>query len=536
MNIWIVTTGNSDVQLTTEDNWSDLYRKAMPKLRNQDFELSDSDDGERYTLPARVLGIVYEEEFEQYWDDFAFPLLDNFVKKLNEKAKLMPDQIIVILTDQSILYPEYMSSNESPCWKDTCTLLPIFEHYFGENFPKAHLKSVELKPIDGKGLDNWDSTLNVVQQELSKFDFKPEDTIYVSHQASTPAVSSAVQFMTLANYGKKVRFLVSNEYDKYVKESAEIIDSSKYLRGIYIQQAKSLVLESPGAAKKLLEEEKEVVEGIDEEVMGRLNGKVNFFNLKQDDDDDSDEFSIPAATQRIVDTLDLIKIFFKQENYLQGITLISAAQETFLKVAILSKTENMTVRVGDKNYSGKDLLLWNNEGLLLNNQSDKSLLKHIDLRSKEINEQNLKLCLDVLRKLSFPDDKVGIVKKNLSLINTNSIMLPWLKSLEPNFKTWPLLEWCCKYDREREHDLRNQLVHNLRGMKKLDVAKYLMGYQKVETDDVVNIYLQKVKQPFSEAIKLFKLDSYTKNREKLDKQLEKLAHDLYRRKELGEQI
>ena len=27
MNIWIATTGNSDVQLITDDNWSYLYEK-----------------------------------------------------------------------------------------------------------------------------------------------------------------------------------------------------------------------------------------------------------------------------------------------------------------------------------------------------------------------------------------------------------------------------------------------------------------------------------------------------------------------------
>ncbi len=521
MNIWIVTTGNSDVQLTTEDNWLTLYDEVTEKLNYHEFfpTPSDFEDEDIYAVPARVLGIVYEQEFRQYWEDLFFPLLDNFGKKLNNEPRLMPDKIILLLTDQSILYPDYTDLKKSPCWKDTCTLLPIFEHYFREKFPKVSLEFVELKPVDRKGLDNWDSTLELVQKKLSelKLEEKNIKNIIVSHQAGTPAVSSAVQFVTLAKYDKNVQFLVGNEY---AKESAEIIDSSKYLRGISIQQAKSLVFTSPGAAKKLLEK----IEDVDNEVMDRLNDKVNFFNLNRVVDNNSDEFSIPAATQRIVDVLDLIGIFFKQENYLQGITLISAAQETFLKVAILSKTEKMTVVVGDKNCSGKDLLLWNNEGLLLNNQSEKSLLKGKELKSHKINERDLQLCLDVLEQLAFPSDKIKIVKQNLSKTNSNSVMLAWIKSLEPSFKTWPLLDWSCEYYKERDKDLRNQLVHNLRGMEKSDVAEYLMGYKTVETDDVMNIYNQKVKQPFFEAIKLFKLDF---TREKLDKELKKLANSLY---------
>jgi hypothetical protein len=62
------------------------------------------------------------------------------------------------------------------------------------------------------------------------------------------------------------------------------------------------------------------------------------------------------------------------------------------------------------------------------------------------------------------------------------------------------LKWSCKDKKEGERrgeiDLRNQLVHNLRGMKKSDVVEYLMGYQKVETDNVIKVYNEKVKQPF----------------------------------------
>ncbi|MCL2931826.1 MAG: hypothetical protein MGG11_05950 [Trichodesmium sp. MAG_R03] len=63
MNIWIATTGNSDVQLRTEDNWFNLSEEE--KLNNKYFEPTslDVDDEDIYAAPARVLGIVYGQEF-----------------------------------------------------------------------------------------------------------------------------------------------------------------------------------------------------------------------------------------------------------------------------------------------------------------------------------------------------------------------------------------------------------------------------------------------------------------------------------------
>ena len=516
MNIWIVTTGNSDVQLTTEAHWLTLYDKVTESLNYLDFfpTPSDFEDEDIYTVPARALGIVYKHELRQYWSDLTFPLLDNFGKRL-EAESILPDKIILLLTDQSILYPDYDSLKKSPCWKDTGTLWPILEHYFREKFPRAILEAVVLKPLNENGLDHWDSTLQLVQKELSQFKFKERETIYVSHQAGTPAVSSAVQFVTLANYGQKVKFLVGSEY---VKESAEIIESSRYLRGISIQQAKSLVSTSPGAAKKLLEK----IEDVNEGAIAELERKINLFNFNRVVNHNSDEFSLPAATQRIVDVLDLIGIFFEQENYLQGITLISTAQETFLRLAIVSKAETMTIVIGGKSYVAKEFFHWDKKGLHFHPQQHGL--------SKEA----------VCEKLLAPE-KVKNSKYNSFQGLSNTVMLEWLKELEPAFKMfllpkfehWPLLEWYCEdyqerqkragYTGEEEIHLRHQLVHNLRGMERSDVNDFLMGYQPVKTDDVMKIYNEKVKQPFFEAIKLFKLE-YT--REKLAQELKKLADSL----------
>ncbi|MFM6453079.1 MAG: hypothetical protein ACKPH7_14870, partial [Planktothrix sp.] len=63
----------------------------------------------------------------------------------------------------------------------------------------------------------------------------------------------------------------------------------------------------------------------------------------------------------------------------------------------------------------------------------------------------------------------------------------------------------------------NQLMHNLRGVEKQEVIEYLLGYQSVNTDDVMEAYNNQVKQPFLAAIDLFKLPY---QREKLRKQLD----------------
>ena len=95
-----------------------------------------------------------------------------------------------------------------------------------------------LKPsAKTEGLDNWNEVLKLVQKQISSLELEPE-TVYVSHQAGTPATSSAVQFASLAKFGDRVRFLVSNEYQS---NQTGFVESSSYLRGIQLEQAKKLL-------------------------------------------------------------------------------------------------------------------------------------------------------------------------------------------------------------------------------------------------------------------------------------------------------
>lgn len=239
MNIWIITIGNSDVQLQTKDHWTKLFRNVRRQLDNRGFTPTEGTDN-RFLVPGRVMGTVYSQsQAQDYWDDLAFPLLHNFVGKLQQK-NIEIDKIILIFTDQDAVFsPSERLSQQSAYWQDTCTLEPIIGTYLQEKLPQAQLKPLLLQPESpSEGLDDWDSVLKLIQSKFAKFDFPETATIYVSHQAGTPAISSGVQFETLLRFGQHVKFLVSSERDENL---TKILDRSTYLQGIRQQEAKTLL-------------------------------------------------------------------------------------------------------------------------------------------------------------------------------------------------------------------------------------------------------------------------------------------------------
>jgi hypothetical protein len=271
MNVWIITTGSSDVQLTTEKNWNLLCDRAKEQQDNnkklhfgKNIELTKSvvkPKGSdrpitRFLAPARAMGIVYgnaiAENVERY-NELDFPLLNNFSMLLN-KEKIIFDRIIVVVTDQTDLFTTPAEKNQIYCpyWQDTCTFEEIIKQYF-QRFPhkveKIQPEFLILKPdIENPdsastrkpGLDDWNSVLKLVQEKIAGIKDIPEDaTVYVSHQASTPAISSAIQFASLAKFGKQVQFLVSNVDDR--EHPADVIRSGEYLKGIKFQEAKALL-------------------------------------------------------------------------------------------------------------------------------------------------------------------------------------------------------------------------------------------------------------------------------------------------------
>jgi len=244
--IWIMTTGNSDVKLLTEKNYGILKDDAIKRRqlgscysRISPVSPQNGSKDKLFTLPARVTGIVYGDALEKRWDDLKFPLLDGFCNQLVKSDK-KPDRIIILLTDQENIFESGDRSDpNSPYWKDTCTLQPIFEHYFRSKYDvNVSVKSVLLSPKASEiGLDNWNSTLSLVQNTLANLTINEDDSVIVSHQAGTPAISSAVQFASLSSFGGKVSFLTSNERTGV----ASLDPSSSYFESMQIQEAQKLL-------------------------------------------------------------------------------------------------------------------------------------------------------------------------------------------------------------------------------------------------------------------------------------------------------
>ena len=250
--VWIVTTGNSDVRLDSnaskafntlkDDPKKPEKREALgvchTKFRPEKCKIKEGE----FSLEARVLGIIYGDAIATHRSYFKFNLLDGFCNEIEKNNK--PYRIITLLTDQEAIFlPNHenilynRSDSDSPYWKDTCILEPIFEHYFQGKYG-IKIEPVYLKPEAGQiGLDDWNVTLKLVQDKFSGLGIKQDDLVIVSHQAGTPAISSAVQFASLSMFGNKVRFLTSNERTGV----ASLDPSSSYFESMQIQEAQKLL-------------------------------------------------------------------------------------------------------------------------------------------------------------------------------------------------------------------------------------------------------------------------------------------------------
>ncbi|MFM6899136.1 MAG: hypothetical protein ACKPKF_18270, partial [Microcystis panniformis] len=263
MTTWIITTGNSDIQLNTDNNWmrgERLFEKAKnnkPLCNCQgegaDFaNLKRENDTKCFPVAARVLGLVYQDH-EHCYSDLVFPLLDVLIQEFQDQE--FPDRVYIILTDQEELFKTSDIKNSScPFWQDTCTLKPLFEWYFQTKL-KLKPDFITLQPsVNNRGLDHWDQVLTLVTEELTKI--QQDDVFYISHQASTPAISSAVQFFSIG-YFSNVNFLIVNRYyeENKIITRHEIIPSSSYWKQLQIQKAKKLITDGfPGSALALLKE------------------------------------------------------------------------------------------------------------------------------------------------------------------------------------------------------------------------------------------------------------------------------------------
>jgi hypothetical protein len=512
MTTWIITTGNSDIQLKTDANWM-RGERLFKKARNNKPLCNCQGEGEDFTKPkkeentkcfpvaARVLGLVYQGH-EHCYSDLVFPLLDGLIEKFQDKKS--PDRVYIILTDQEELFKTSDIKNSScPFWQDTCTLKPLFEWYFQTKLKlKPHFitlqPSVNNRGLDHSdkdtGLDHWDQVLTLVTEELKKI--RQDDVFYISHQASTPAISSAVQFVSIG-YFSNVKFLIVNRYyeENNIKTSPEIIPISSYWKQLQIQKAKKLITDGfPGSALALLKE----VGYNNSEKIKELESYIDLFNIKTIDT--GDEFDPKQAIKRVRKTLDLIEYFLKQENYLQAIILLSAAQETFLKASI-SLYLQKHIPGGFKE--------WNEKGLSLN------------LKETKIQEVIKQLKLDKADNHKFQNSH-----------KLFPLLKEFTKTVDNDY--WQLLIWSSTEKREHEFDRRNQLMHNLRGVKKEEVILYLTDPKKLidlnQNDSnlpnkVDEVYRNEIKGKFISALE--PLCEWTENDYiSLEDHLEELAKSL----------
>ncbi len=354
-----------------------------------------------------------------------------------------------------------------------------------------------------------------LDKALEKLDIDREnDVVYVSHQAGTPAISSAVQFLTIGQF-KQVQFLVSNPvYDDEsdaIKGKAQLIRSSSYSRGIKISQAKRFLQKGePGVALEILSDINYFAEKNNKDIEKQLNKLVNRFNIK-DSQPDLDEFNPAKAIERVVDALDLIEIFFENENYALGVALLAAAHETFLKAAILERVSRLPSQtINGIKIQPTILIQWDNSGLFF--KSKNGLGNEIVNVFSKIEVSSLlqfpvpEYCDRDRHKPNSSNDYQsfwGSYINNTKYFSLNNCrMFKWLNQLG-KFNGWKLLEWTCTYKRDREQDKRNQLMHNLRGVTKLDVIQYLKnpdGNDANPDENVAEVYRRFVKQPFRDAL------------------------------------
>ena len=558
MPIWILTIGNSDVQLNSNKSWTTFYNDVTdsknkhperellnlcPKLR----KLQEQDDSTKlYPAYPRVLGLLYRgDRLDKGKDHLAFPLLDTFCEKFDSSSA--PSRVIVLLTDQSELFStDKRRLRNCPFWQDTCELRETIEYYFKKFEAKKgiHIEPqfAYIKPHNGEGIDNWNEMLDAVSQTLDGIDeLKPGltgETIYVSHQAGTPAISSAVQFATISKFGN-VQFLVSNQsYDGKIKSEPDIISSSKYWQGLQIQKAKQLIVEGePGAALKVLKD----IDEIDEDTKSRIQKKVDEFNIKATVGK-KNEFKAENAVERIRKALDMIEIFFENENYIEGIVLLTAAQETFLKAAILNYIKNKATKIVG-NIEVSKLIEWTEKGLVLKSKkqledlgasmtatgAEEDLASILKLPLNKIrnkyNERNWNTYLahgqfTIAQILSKKTDKSYYLA-----INSNYDLIEWLKEWAGETWAWKLIE-------NMNYDTRHQLVHNLRGVEPSGVVQYLIGKKiivrgKEMTETVADVYRKYVKEDFLQALKKMELLSSSASEENgLKKELVDLANSI----------
>ncbi|WP_417040364.1 hypothetical protein [Cylindrospermopsis raciborskii] len=457
MNIWIVTIGNSDIRLgdKLEGDWQTYYGKKWHLLsKDHHFKPVKLEDDTLHTVPARVLGTILGSELnDKIYNDLHFPLLDVLCNKLQEVNP--PDRIIIILTDQNKVY-EPKPDKRSPYWKDTCTLKPIVEKYLNNKFPESKVEDVRIEPESkAEGLDNWDKSLNLVRRELSKVEFtslNDIDNVYVSHQAGTPAISSAIQFVSLVKFGKKVQFLVSNEYEP---ENTRFIRISNYLRGLKLQEAKILLKRFDYSGVQsllkddLLDDPNNQDEKIDN-IKNLLNVAIKW---------NTSEFKVKSNTSKaegFIEELKKLPKFEKTAEERLKHYWWPAYEAAYLAVVRIEQGNSVEALF----HSFRSV-----EGLIINWIEDK-YHQHITNKDDYAKKAICKTMINELEPTSLQDEVEKIFKKELELkVFRWKHLFRTIKQLEKNKNSDMEIFY------EDTKDERNKIFHNILGLSEEEVFK-----------------------------------------------------------------
>jgi hypothetical protein len=302
-NVWILTIGGSDVRLKSNKNWNSLRSAALDFLKpDREFKPEPENTliGIKFILPSRVLGTVYGSVIDQNFQDLDFPLLDNFLQKFNDEEVAL-EKVFIFLTDQEEFFAQDSKLKSCHFWNDTSALKPIISEYLKQrlNISVENQDFRILKPKGTtEGLDDWNAVLNIVQEEISELSIHPESTIYVSHQAGTPAMSSAVQFVCLTRFGKQVNFLLGSEGDaKLTKFIPSPI--STYLHQLKVKEVEILLksYDYSGVKSVLGIQNKELDLLLDSAILW------NFAEFKKFNENLMDSIDFPRSSQKVIDPL-----------------------------------------------------------------------------------------------------------------------------------------------------------------------------------------------------------------------------------------
>jgi len=468
--IWIITIGNSDVKLTSDDGWGDLRSNKREALQPcyGDFKYPTEESNGLWSLPARVLGLVYGDVLATHWN-FEFPLLFAFTKEIKSDKRNKPDRIIVLLTDQIKLFldtnPDSMydrSDPDCPYWKDTCELQPILKKYFENEFGKNKVEFSTLKPTNiDKGLDHWDETLHLVQQKFAGWKISKGDRVIISHQAGTPAISSAVQLTALIEFGKKVRFLVSNEF---IRDKAQFLPGSSYFSTLQVEEAQqSLSRFDYGGVVRALEK----IEFQDESKQAKLSRILELLELADlwnsaKFDDFAQKLGDSAASRckgwwwKGYEMAYLAWIRMCQENPTEAFFhSVRAVEGLICEWAIDNHSPHIRYKFikfdnnGNKNTRYRDQRFYDQQ------EGSPVAKKSIDRRFKKALEYEN-------QKKSLEENKLGLYGQNLYTLFRATFESQYISDI----KTHPIrIVW------EHLADERNELFHRLKGITEQEVCK-----------------------------------------------------------------